>query len=71
MNSSDDPSWLYIRQRAVGMLQCWRSLSVGGIDEIASGVVVRIKQFEGRLFVHAAHTKLRPLVADAHRTYEN
>ncbi|OBZ76902.1 hypothetical protein A0H81_03191 [Grifola frondosa] len=39
---------------------------VGGIDEIAPGLVVRVEQFKAAFLVHGAHADRGPLVADAH-----
>ena len=41
-------------------------LIVGSIDEISAGFIECVKELEGGLLVHGAHTELGPLVADAH-----
>ena len=43
-------------------------LVIGSIDEISTGFIERIEQFERGCLVHSPHTKFLPLVTDAHGT---
>lgn len=46
-------------------------LLIGDIDEIATGIVIRVEQLEVLLLVHGTHTMLFPLVTDGHGTESN
>jgi hypothetical protein len=43
-------------------------LVVGRVNEIAPGIVERVKKLKRRLFIHRTHAKLFPLVSNAHGT---
>lgn len=43
-------------------------LIVSSIYEVATGVIVRVKELEGILLVHATHPEILPLVTNTHGT---
>ena len=41
-------------------------LAVGGVDEVTTALVKGVEELEARLFVHAAHAFICPLITNAH-----